>query len=213
MWLVMSNGAKQADGSYQGDLFRVQGTPFNSPTWALPSATTSVGTMKLAFTSNNTATLTYSVNGTTVTKAITRQVFSTPPTCKWSAFDRSFSFNVQDLWWNPNESGWGVNIAHQGSILFATLFVYGADGNPEWFVMSNGAGDGTGVFTGPLYRTTGPVFSASPWSAPTVTQVGTMTFDFSTGNSGQLTYTVDGVQVVKTITRQVFSTPATDCDN
>jgi lysyl endopeptidase len=213
MWLVMSNGAKQADGSYQGDLFRVQGTPFNAPAWAPPSATTAVGTMRLVFTSNNTATLTYSVDGTTVTKAITRQVFSTPPTCKWSAFDRAFSFNVQDLWWNPNESGWGVNIAHQGSILFATLFVYGADGKPEWFVMSNGSGNNQGVFTGALYRTTGPVFNASPWSAPTVTQVGTMTFDFSTGNSGQLTYTVDGVQVVKTITRQVFSSPATDCDN
>jgi len=215
MWLVMSNGAKQADGSYQGDLFRVQGTPFNAPTWAPPSATSPVGTMKLAFTSNNTATLTYSVNGTTVTKAITRQSFATPaPSCKWSAFDRSFSFNFQDLWWNPAESGWGLNLAHQGNTLFGTLFVYGADGQPEWFVMSNGKGDSSGgTFTGSLFRTTGPVFNASPWTAPTVAEVGTMTLDFSTGNAGKLTYTVNGVQVVKTITRQVFSSPATDCDN
>ena len=51
---------------------------------------------------------------------------------------RASSANVQDLWWNPAESGWGLNIAHQDDTLFATLFTYGADGGGIWLVMSNG---------------------------------------------------------------------------
>ena len=90
---------------------------------------TTVGTMSLRFTDANHATLNYSYNGAAVTKSITRQSFSTAPTCVWSAFDRSFSNNFQDLWWNPSESGWGVNVAHQGDILFATLFTYDENGN------------------------------------------------------------------------------------
>ena len=47
--------------------------------------------------------------------------------------------NYTDLWWNADESGWGINFNHQGQTLFATLFTYGADGQPDWFVMSDGA--------------------------------------------------------------------------
>ena len=39
---------------------------------------TQVGTMRLRFTNGNAGTLTYTNNGVTVTKAITRQEFSTP---------------------------------------------------------------------------------------------------------------------------------------
>ena len=26
---------------------------------------------------------------------------------------------MQDLWWNPAESGWGINLAHQDDTVFA----------------------------------------------------------------------------------------------
>ena len=92
--------------------------------------------MQVSFPSADAGTLTYTVDGVAVTKQIQRMRFSTAPTCSWSAFDRSYATNFQDLWWNPNESGWGINFAHQGDILFATLFTYGADGRSLWFVMS-----------------------------------------------------------------------------
>lgn len=214
-WLVMSNGALQRDGSYQGDLFQLRGTPFNAASWAAPSLTP-VGTMKLAFTGNDQGSLAYTFNGTQVVKTISRQVFASPvPSCKWSAFDRSFSFNFQDLWWNPAESGWGLNLTQQGGTLFATLFVYGADGKPQWYVMSAGTRSTTNFlsFSGKLYRTAGPAFNASPWTAVTVTEAGTMNLDFTDGRHGTLAYTVDGTRVVKAISRQVFSSPATDCDS
>ncbi|HEX3097569.1 MAG TPA: hypothetical protein VHQ02_07625 [Usitatibacter sp.] len=211
MWLVMSNGARQADGSFSGALFRTTGAAFNAVPFPQPSAT-QVGTLRVAFTTDNTATLTYSYLGTNVTKSITRQSFSTAPKCTWSAFDRSFAANFQDLWFNPNEPGWGVNIAHQGDIFFATLFTYDASGNGMWLVMPNGQKTAVGAYSGQLFRTHGPAFNASPWVVPSNEVVGNMSFTFTDGNTGTLTYTVNGTSVTKSIQRQVFGNIRTDCE-
>jgi len=37
-----------------------------------------------------------------------------------------------DIWWNPSESGWGVNIAQNGNFIFATFFVYAPGNAPTW---------------------------------------------------------------------------------
>ena len=119
------------------------------------------------------------------------------------------------LWWNPAESGWGLNLNHQGNIIFATLFTYDASGAPLWLVMSNGAMQSDGAtFSGDLYRTTGPAFDAIPFTpigAANVTKVGTMTVSFTDVNGGTLRYTVNGVEVNKAIQRQVFGTRAAGC--
>ena len=213
LWLVLADGARQPDGAFQGTLYRVTGPVFNASPWTAATET-AVGTMRLAFPSAERATLTYTYGGTTVTKEIQRQRFSPQRTaCAWSAFDRSYATNFQDLWWNPTEPGWGINLAHQGDTIFATLFTYGADGRGTWFVMSDGARQaGTLNFTGTLYRTSGPAFDASPWAATTATPAGTMTLAFASGNRATLTYTLDGVTVTKSIQRQVFASPATQCE-
>jgi hypothetical protein len=170
--------------------------------------------MRVSFQAADAGTLSYTVDGVPVTKQIQRQRFSTDTTCSWSAFDRSFARNFQDLWWNPAESGWGINFAHQGDILFATLFTYGADGRSQWFVMSRGdRAGGTQTFEGTLYRTTGPPFDASPWRPIALTAVGTMRVVFTDGRTAALTYTVDGVEVRKQVSRQVFAVPASECQS
>jgi hypothetical protein len=149
-----------------------------------------------------------------VTKSISRVSFATAPTCTWSAFDRSGAKNYQALWWNHSESGWGVNITHQSNTLFATLFTYDAAGQPMWLVMSNGSMTTTGNYSGPLYRTTGPAFNAVPFTPigpSNYTQVGTMSFAFTGGNAGTMTYTVNGVSVTKQIERLVFDVLKTQC--
>ena len=213
LWLVMSNGGKQVDGSYGGPLYRTTGPAFNAVPWT-GITPLEVGTMWLSFLDSEHGTLTYTFQGRTVTKEITRQQFRAMPTCTWSAFDRSYAFNVQDLWWNPAESGWGVNLTHQEDTLFATLFTYAPNGQPVWYVMSEGERAATGfTFSGALYRTRGPAFDANPWTAITATPVGTMSFTFTNGNTGTMTYGVDGVTVTKQIQRQVFSAPATKCES
>ncbi|HEY3585288.1 MAG TPA: hypothetical protein VGL90_13045, partial [Casimicrobiaceae bacterium] len=42
--------------------------------------------------------------------------------------------NNSDLWWVPSESGWGVQFVQQGALIFATMFVYDANGKPTWYV-------------------------------------------------------------------------------
>jgi hypothetical protein len=84
-----------------------------------------------------------------------------------------------------------------------------------WLVMSNGTSSGPGAYSGALYRTTGPAFSASPWDATkvAVTEVGRATLTFASPDSGTFTYTVNGVTQAKAIVRQVFSTPVSACAN
>ena len=98
--------------------------------------------------------------------------------------------------------------------MFATLFVYGSNGQVLWLVMSDGRQQGDGSFTGALYRTQGNgAFNTVPWPGVTVGQVGSMTLRFNNGESGTLTYTVNGTTVTKSIIRQVFSSPVPVCSN
>ncbi|HXF77645.1 MAG TPA: hypothetical protein VN598_02190 [Usitatibacter sp.] len=128
-----------------------------------------------------------------------------------SAHATPFSSDTSDLWWNPTESGWGMNVIQQGGIQFVTLFVYGADGKATWFVgpdtVFQATSNGTAMFTGPLYQTTGPAFAgAFDPHAVGVRQVGNVTITLTTLVSGSVSYSVDGVTVVKQVQRQTWVT-------
>jgi hypothetical protein len=121
----------------------------------------------------------------------------------------TFSNDATDLWWNASESGWGANVVQQGDIVFNTLFVYGTDNKPTWFVGSalQATRDASGVtYSGDLFSTTGPAFSAATFdpNAVTHTKVGTATFQVANGTDGTLTYTANGARVVKLLTRQTW---------
>jgi hypothetical protein len=214
----MSNGVLQSDGrTFSGVLYRTTGSAFNaSPFTPLTEANlTNVGTMSLSFTDVDQAILDYTVNGTSVAKTIHRQVYgSRAATCVGFSASRAPATNYQDLWWNPNESGWGVNVTHQDNVLFATLFTYDAAGKGLWLVMSAGVRQSDGSFAGDLYQTTGPAFNAQPFTpigAGNVATVGTMRFTFSDGEHATLAYTYNGTAVTKAIMRQVFSAPPPAC--
>ena len=124
--------------------------------------------------------------------------------------------SFQALWYrSPAESerGWGVNLTHQGDILFATWFTYDSTGKGMWIVGPDVRRTTGNTFTGALYRTTGPAFNANPWNpnAVAVQMVGSATFAFSDLDNGTFSYTVDGISQSKPITRQVYSSPATVC--
>jgi hypothetical protein len=136
--------------------------------------------------------------------------------------------SYEGLWWNSpanSESGWGLNITHQGNIIFATWFTYDRQGAGMWLVMPQldlqpGYYDpyymtyGTSTeYSGTVYRTTGPSFDSANFSAAgpiTPTAAGTASISFLDANTASFTYTVDGVGQSKTITRQVFG-PMPNC--
>lgn len=214
MWLVMSSATRVAANRYEGQVFRTVGPPFNTTPWDRTRVVASpVGTGTLAFTNADRGTFSYAVNGVVQTKDIVKQVFSTPVS-SCSAGGTPGAANFQDLWWGgESESGWGINITHQGDILFAAWFTYDANGRGQYIVMSAGRRTGPGVYTGDLYRTSGPAFSAQPWDprGVTVTRVGSGTFTFTSNDSGTFQYSLGGVAQAKAITRQAFSTPVTIC--
>ena len=221
LWLVAPNLAGMASYdpyemamgtlTYTGPLYRTNGPAFNASPWT-PIDFRQVGAMTIEFSSVSTGTLSYSVDGVMVTKAVQRQVFATPvPLCTAATGSRAGLANYQDLWWNPAESGWGINLVHQGSILFATLFTYAANGRDLWVVAPNLQAQPDGSFTGPLYSTTGPVFNTNPWVPIGFAQVGDMRLAFADGEHGTLTYNIGTASVTKPITRQVFAATTSAC--
>jgi hypothetical protein len=117
------------------------------------------------------------------------------------AWATTFSNDQSDLWWIPSESGWGIQFVDRGSTIFATMFVYDANGKPTWYTatMEGSKPGGVLTFTGDLNATTGPWFGAVPYQPGlvTLTKVGTMTWVKQAGEGGTLTYTVNGVAVTK----------------
>ena len=110
-----------------------------------------------------------------------------------------------DIWFSPQESGWGVNIVQADNFLFLTFFIYGVDKQPTWYT-GQLTFDGT-RYAGGVYRTVG-TYWVNPWSArdhPVAQQVGTASFEPDASNAYQatLTYAVDGIgSVTKRIERQ-----------
>src|SRR4029077_4679203 len=104
------------------------------------------------------------------------------------------------IWWNPNESGWGLQLSQSNTTLFATLYVYDEANFPFWYSGTltlqsfNGA---MPVFSGDLYQTRGPWFGAGSFKSSDVLRqkVGTMPFTGTNVVSGVLTYSVSGTTV------------------
>jgi hypothetical protein len=111
-----------------------------------------------------------------------------------------------DIWYNApaeSQSGWGVNIAQQGDVLFATMFVYGADGTPRWYVAPSVAATGANAFSGGLFTVATGTWFGAPWTGVSgARSVGNIAFTFDTATTGSMVYTVDNVQVTKSIVRQ-----------
>lgn len=117
----------------------------------------------------------------------------------------AFSTDQSDLWYVASESGWGMQIVQNGSTLFATLFVYGSNGTPTWYVATLQPTATPLAWSGTLYATTGSWFGTTFNSAAVVpTPVGTMTWSGQTVETGNVSYTVNGVSVSKNVVRQTL---------
>jgi hypothetical protein len=216
LWLSMTAN-KTAEDVYAGTLYQTRGPAFNAVPFSPAAVTpTVVGSGTLTFSGGNNGSFAYVVNGIAQNKSITKQVFGPLPNCTFGAEPNlALATNYQDLWWAAPagvESGWGVNLTHQGDTIFATWFTYDGDGTPLW-LSATAPKTGPGAYTGTLYRTTGPAFNAVPFIPANVAlaAVGTLTLTFGSGNSASFAYTVNGVTQTKPIVRQVFRTPGTAC--
>jgi hypothetical protein len=113
--------------------------------------------------------------------------------------------NYQGLWWNPSESGWGINFAHQGNILFATWFTYDAAGKPLWMIAQLEK-NASGAYSGPVSTVTGAPFDGVPFDSAKVveTVVGSATVTFAAADRATFAYMVNGKAQTKAIVPQEF---------
>ena len=228
-WLVMT-AAKTAPGTYTGQLFQGTGPafdavpfpPLGSPGGATVSGLGRHGDDHLQRRRTTPRSLTPS--------PASRRPKRSRASC-WGRDRRQSARSARSpiSRWRPtipicggprragSEAGWGINLTHQGDIIFASWFTFDHDRTPMWLVVqANKTAPGT--YTGTqVYRLTGPAFNAVPFPAigsiggPTGTIVGTASFSFSDGNSAMFSYTVNGVTQTKAITREVFTSPGTVC--
>ena len=214
-WLVMSNGARTGDQAYSGTLYRTTGPAYSGAFDPAKVAATPVGTATFSFSDADHGTMNATVDGVAFTRAIVREVYGSPvPMCTLGGAAGA-TVNYQDLWWRAGggESGWGVNITHQGDILFLTWFTYGTDGKGLWLVGPRVERTGNGTYAGTLYRTWGPPFNAQPWNTSSVSAmpVGSVSLTFTDASNATFTATLEGNTVTKPITREAFASPTSVC--
>lgn len=118
--------------------------------------------------------------------------------------------NYEDMWWDPDESGWGLSVFQSGERLVLVWATYGLDGGATWFIVPSGAwarngSDNALRFSGAVYQTKGP-----PWpgtfdpSAVTVTAVGVAGFTPRGATQAQFDYAINGVSKTKPVQRMRF---------
>ena len=119
-----------------------------------------------------------------------------------------------DVWFDPAEPGWGMNVVHQAEGAFVTLFVHGRDGKPTWYVSPDArivalsGVDGSPLFQGTLYRTEG-TWHGGAWRAQDARSaaIGDIFLEVQDQERMRLDYTVDGVATSKIVTRFSFERP------
>ena len=124
---------------------------------------------------------------------------------------RAQALSYQDLWWaGSQENGWGLSISQQGSTLFAVMYIYDAQGRPQWVVMPGGTWNAAGTsYSGALYIPSGSSYAsydAARFSAGAA--VGNATLEFNGTGAATLRYTINGVSGTKPVTRQAFGSGA-----
>ncbi len=197
IWYVIPN-CPLTTTSCTGDVFKVTGATPPTQVWNGNSRVVEkVGTGSLAFASTSAGTFSFTINGITASKAITLQPLAsgtTPP-----------AIDYTDLWWNTNESGWGLSISQQFGIVFAAWYTYDDAGKPVWYVAPRCELSGTAC-TSDFYRVSGGTAITAAWNAAdkVAVKAGTMTLSFTDAVNGTMRYTIGSTDYIRVITRQVY---------
>lgn len=216
LWFGMLAGARSNGvGGYSGLIYRTRGTPFNliNGQQAFDTVNT-VGQGTLTFSATNRLRFDYSIGSVSQTKQLEPLIFGQATTCSLApGVNLDAATNYTDVWNNPNESGWGVHLTQQGSVIFGIWYTYDSAGRDQWLSAVANATGSNQNFTGDLRQITGTAFSnindtQAFTSAPVV---GSVRFNFTNGTTATMTYTVGAITQTKALRRYIFGTQPTVC--
>src|SRR5512141_3006651 len=158
LWLAMVAN-RTVESTFAGDILETSGPRFGTALFDPARVSRQVvGAGTLTFRDADNGIFSYDVKGVRRTKFVTREVFGPVPTCSYEPVpELANADNYTDLWWaaGGRESGWGIALAHEGDVIFATWASYDASGAPRWLAVT-APRVAAGVFSGKLIRTTGP---------------------------------------------------------
>lgn len=197
LWYVMSN-CPLSTNQCTDNLYKVSGGTSPLVPWdGSGKIVTPVGSGTLTFSDGNNGVFNFTIDGVSGSKVITQQIFAIGTSAP--------AIDYTDLWWNPNESGWGVALTQEYGMIFAAWYAYDAAGKAIWYVASSCPVSGNGC-SGDLYQVNGGSAITAAWNGANkvVTQVGSVNFAFTDSNNGTMTYTINGVAGSRAITRQGF---------
>ncbi|MCK7593499.1 carboxypeptidase regulatory-like domain-containing protein [Pseudomarimonas salicorniae] len=212
-WFLLP-ATPEAPGQYRAPVLRFSGTPLASIGPGSVAEGETAGEAELRFAADGTLEFGYRVGA--AQRDVRLQGFpfaGVEPTCRpEGTVLAADSAHVSDVWWNPDESGWGLFLQQRGQSLFAAWYTYAEDGSPV-FLVATAEGDGE-VFTGPVFlQRDGTPFSridGQP-ASPGAESVGEAEFRFDSGRSGRFSYRVGDVQQEKRIERLQFGSAAPVC--
>ncbi len=208
VWMT-STPARQSDGSYLGDAYRFDGTPFNLINGPAYQPGTNVGTVRYTRIDENTLRYDSQIERHSHSKTLSRVHLGTTTQCRFTTESRSGALNHSDIWWTPSQPGWGIHLTEAGNLIFASWYTYASDGKSMWVTgLLQRQPDGS--FSGPLNRpqsgTPYPLINGPATTFP-VPEVGTARIDFIDGERASFQYTLDGISQQKSIVRLEFSGP------
>jgi hypothetical protein len=123
-------------------------------------------------------------------------------------------YDWTDLWWNPDESGWGMNITIKGAAFFGAWFTYDSEGKAVWYTLQGGSWlppadrKTARCYSAPIIRTFGGPATVTNGLGSVanlkIATVGGGTICFNGYDGAFFTYEIDGVSGAKNIVRQPF---------
>jgi hypothetical protein len=178
---VASIGPMTSPSRYSGPLITFSGGQTLTGAYnGLPTPGAPIGTISLAFTSNNAGTLTWP-GGT-----IPIQRFDIVP--GGSATAQPATNPQTGYWWNSSESGRGFTVEVQNGVMYLAAYMYDAAGNPVWYLASGAMSD-PAVFEGEWTQYSNGQTLGGSYQAPALSNanVGPVTLQFADNANATLT--------------------------
>lgn len=174
-WVTLT---QSIPGSTLFDLRRYTGPSFNA-TWDFRQVDSKrVGSATLFTPTSSNMRMSYSLDGKSGTLSLV-------------PFVSGSMGKFTGIWWDPLESGRGMQIVHQGNQISGAWYLFDGSGIDQWYTFAGSFNGESGDFD--LLRFSGPALGTF-WNADLVrsTVAGTARIEFSSDTLGSFEYNIGG---------------------